>query len=103
MSETGRIILSIGVLIAVYILTRKYHTWKTKRTFTQIIEDLKQKDALAPSSAVELPYAKTSMFRIGIRDYRPKAVQYLLFSDIIGITDSGKYYLKDTKIGPTSN
>lgn len=100
MSETGRIILSICVLIAVYILTRKYHTWKTKRTFTNIIEDLKKNEALAPSSAVELPYAKASMFRIGIRDYRPKAVQYLLFSDIIGRTDSGKYYLKDTKIGP---
>jgi hypothetical protein len=100
MSETGRIILSVCVLIAVYILTRKYHTWKTKRTFEHIIEDLKQKEALAPSSAVELPYAKTSMFRMGIRDYRPKAVQYLILSNIIGRTDSGKYYLKDTRVGP---
>jgi hypothetical protein len=100
MSETGRIILSVCVLIAVYILTRKYHTWKTKKTFTTIIEDLKKTEALAPSSAVELPYAKANMFRIGIRDYRPKAVEYLLFSDIIGKTDSGKYYLKDTRIGP---
>ncbi len=100
MSETGRIILSICVLIAVYILTRKYHTWKTKRTFEYIIEDLKQKGALAPSSAVELPYAKVSMFRIGIRDYRPKAVQYLTLSNIIGRTDSGTYYLKETKIAP---
>jgi len=100
MSETGRIILSICVLIAVYILTRKYHTWKTKRTFTQIIEDLKQKEALTPSSAVELSYAGVSMFRMGIRDYRPKAVEYLVFSNIIGRTDSGKYYLKDTEIGP---
>ena len=100
MSETGRIILSICVLIAVYILTRKYHTWKTKRTFIHIIEDLKQKEALAPSSAVELPYARGSMFRMGIRDYRPKAVEYLILSNIIGRTESGKYYLKDTEIGP---
>jgi hypothetical protein len=100
MSETGRIILSVCVLIAVYILTRKYHTWKTKKTFTLIIEDLKQREALAPSSAVELPYARASMFRMGIRDYRPKAVEYLLLSDIIGRTDGDKYYLKDTRIGP---
>ena len=100
MSETGRIVLSICVLVAVYILTRKYHTWKTKKTFIHIIEDLKQREALAPSSAVELPYAKTSMFRMGIRDYRPKAVEYLVFSNIIGRTDSGRYYLKDTRIGP---
>ena len=100
MSETGRIILSVCVLIAVYILTRKYHTWKTKRTFGDIIEDLKQKEALAPSSAVELPYAGVSMFRMGIRDYRPKAVEYLIISDIVGRTESGKYYPKDTEIGP---
>jgi len=99
MSETGRIILSICVLIAVYILTRKYHTWKTKRTFTHIIEDLKQKEAVTPSSAVELPYAGVSMFRMGIRDYRPKAVEYLTLSNIIGITDSVKYDLKATEIG----
>ena len=100
MSETGRIILSICVLIAVYILTRKYHTWKIKRAFEQIIEDLKKKEALAPSSAVELPYAKVSMFRMGIRDHRPKAVEYLILSNIIGRTESGKYYLKNKSAGP---
>ena len=99
MSETGRIILSICVLIAVYILTRKYHTWKTKRTFINIIDDLKQKEALTPSSAVELPYARVSMFRMGIMDNRPKAVEHLTLSNLIGRTDSGKYYLKETEIG----
>jgi hypothetical protein len=98
--ETVRIILAICVLIAVYVLTRKYHTWKTKRAFEHIIEDLKKKEALAPSSAVELPYARVSMFRMGVRDHRPKAVEYLVFSNIVGKTDSGKYYLKDTRIGP---
>ena len=99
MSETGRTIFAICILIVVYILTRKFHAWRMRQTYVSIVKDLEQKGALDPSSAIELPYAKKGVFRIGIRDYRPKAIQYMIANNIIGMTDSGKYYLKDKGVG----
>jgi hypothetical protein len=93
MNETVEIIVGIGVLVAVYILTRHFHSWRYSRTYVLIINDLKKRGALNPASAVELPYAKKSMLRIGTRDYRPKALEHLTMKQIIGMTDSGRYYL----------
>ena len=93
MNETVEIIVGIGVLVAVYILTRHFHSWRYSRTYVLIINDLKKRGALNPASAVELPYAKKSMLRIGTRDYRPKALEHLAMKQIIGMTDSGRYYL----------
>jgi len=103
MSETSGIILGICILIGVYILTRKVHALRIKRAYILIIKDLEQNGALDPASAVELPYAKKSVFRGGMRDYRPKALEYLVLSDIIGMTDSGKYYLRNKKAGPLNS
>ena len=97
MPETGQIILLIFILIIVYILTRKVHAWRIKRAYIHIIEDLEQQGAVDPSSAIELQYTKIGVFRFGMRDYRPKAIEYLIVSNIIGMTESGRYYLKDKK------
>ena len=94
MSETTQIIIGLCVLIIVYILTRKFHAWKMKKTYLSIVRDLEQKGALDPTLAIELPYAKQAMFRFGARDYRPKALEYLVASNIVGVTDKGHYYLK---------
>ena len=99
MSETGRTIFAICILIVVYILTRKFHAWRMKQTYVLIIRDLEQKGAVDPSSAIELPYAKKGVFRIGMRDYRPKAIQFMIANNIISMTDTGKYYLKDKNVG----
>ena len=93
MNETVEIIVGIGLLVAVYILTRHFHSWRFSRTYVLIINDLKKRGAVNPASAVELPYAKKSMLRIGTRDYRPKALEHLAMKQIIGMTDSGRYYL----------
>ena len=99
MYETGRTIFAICILIAVYILTRKFHAWRMRQTYQSIVKDLEKNEAIAPSSAIELPYGKKGMFRIGMRDYRPKAIQFMNANNIIGMTDSGKYYLKDKNVG----
>ena len=70
-----------------------------RQAYFFIIKDLEQKGAVDPSSAIELPYAKKGIFRIGTRDYRPKSIEYMIISNIIGMTDSGKYYLKDKRVG----
>ena len=93
MNETVEIIVGVGLLVAVYILTRHFHSWRFSRTYVLIINDLKERGALDPASAAELPYAKKSMLRIGTRDYRPKALEHLAMKQIIGITDGGRYYL----------
>ncbi|UCD71766.1 MAG: hypothetical protein JSW70_01875 [Syntrophobacterales bacterium] len=99
MSETSQIILGLCFLIAVYILTRRVHVWRIRRAYNIIIRDLQEKGAVDPPSAVELPYSEVSMFRMSLRDYRPKTLHYLISSGIIGVTDSGKYYLKDRNVG----
>ena len=105
MNETVEIIVGIGVLVAVYILTRHFHSWRYSRAYVFIMDDLKKKDAVNPASAVDLPYASKSLFRMGSRDYRPKALEHLAMTQAIGITATGRYYLivKDTDIETSVN
>jgi len=98
MSETYEIIIGFGVLIVVIALTRIYHAWKSKRACFNIIEDLKTKAAFTPESAVELPYARRNVLRIGIRDHRPAAINQLVLDNIVGRSDDGRYYLKATRV-----
>jgi hypothetical protein len=94
MSETMQIIVGFVFLAAVFILTRYGIVLRMKRAAALIVKDLEKRGALNPSSAVELPYAKSSLFKIGLRDYRPKAVESMISSNIVGLTPEGKYYLK---------
>jgi hypothetical protein len=93
MSEAGQVVIAACFLVIVYLLTRKYHTWKIKKTYIFIIEDLKARKATDPSSAVDLPYASSSILRFGTRDYRPHAIQHLVYNNIVGLTQDKKYYL----------
>lgn len=98
MSETGELIIGIGVLILVFALSRRFHALKVKRAYIFIIGDLKTKGAFDPASAVDLSYARNAMFRIGYKDHRPTALKYLISSNIVGITSDEYYYLKDRNI-----
>jgi hypothetical protein len=82
-----------------FILTRKVNALRIKRAYGFIIEDLESKEAFDPSSAVGLPYARASMFRMGMRDFRPKALEYMILGNFIGMTEGGKYYLKNKDVG----
>ncbi|MBL7225175.1 MAG: hypothetical protein ISS59_03490 [Desulfobacteraceae bacterium] len=95
MSEGTQIIVGVILLIGVYILTRQFHAWQMRRAYTTVLKDLEQREAFDPSSAVELPYAKVGIFRMGIRDYRPKAVQYMTQTGVAAMTADGKYYLRE--------
>ena len=99
MSENVQIVVGIVVLIGVYMLTRQFHAWQMRRAYLKVLNDLKQKEAFDPSSAVDLPYARTRIFRVGTRDYRPKAVQYMTQTGVVVMTDNGRYYLREGKVG----
>ena len=95
MSETIQIIMGIGIMLIVIVLTRRYHAWKIKKAYLFVIEDLKTKGAFDLKSAVDLPYGRRSMLRIGLKDHRPTALKSLVLDKIVAISVDGKYYLLD--------
>ncbi len=95
MSENTQIIVGVILLIGVYLMTRRFHAWQMRRAYTTVMKDLEQREAFDPASAVELPYAKVGIFRMGTRDYRPKAVQYMTQTGVAVMTADGKYYLRE--------
>jgi len=94
MADAMQITLGILFLILVFILTRYGITWRIKRAGRRIINDLERLGALTSESSVELPYMKQHLIKIGMRDFRPTAMQSLVEAGIVGMTGSGKYYLK---------
>jgi hypothetical protein len=94
MLEAIQIILAIIMVVIVFILAKRIQGMKINRAFRIVINDLKQQGALDPSSAKTLPYASPVLFRIGLRDYRPRAINYLIQSGIVGKTEKGQFYLK---------
>lgn len=95
MSETAQIVIGILIMLVVILLTRRFHAWKIKRAYLFIVEDLKSKGAFDAKSAVDLPYGRRNLLRIGLKDHRPTALKSLVLDKIVGITEDGKYYLTD--------
>ena len=98
MSEANQIIIGICILFGVIMLSRKFHAWKIKRAYFFIVRDIKDKGAFDQNSAVNLPYANNPMFRVGARDHRPIALGHLVEDNIVGVTEDGRYYLKDKTV-----
>jgi hypothetical protein len=94
MSETAQMILSIVALMAVYILSQLIVGYRISRAARVIIHDLDRQQAYDPITAVELPYAKRRFLRIGLRDFRPNAVEALIEVKVLSRTHAGKFYLK---------
>ena len=93
MTETLQIILALIIMVMVFILAKRFQGMKINRAFKVIINDLKQQKALDPTSAVTLPYTTRTFLQIGLRDYRPKAVFYLVQSGVVGMTEDKRFYL----------
>jgi hypothetical protein len=98
MSETGELIIGILVLGIAILLTRQFHAWKIKRAYLTIIEDLKRQDARNPETAVDLPYARRSILKFGVRDHRPNAMKGLIAENVVGMTKDGRYYILNDRI-----
>jgi len=103
MSENMELIIGIGVLILVFVLSRRFHAWKIKRAYLFIIEDLKKQGAFDAASAVDLSYARNAMFRIGYKDHRPAALKHLISGNIVGTTTDEHYYLIDKTMNLSQN
>jgi hypothetical protein len=95
MSETLKTILFILLVIGALFLAFRITGWKMKKAGDFIIRDLKEKKAFDPASAVELPYSKSSMLAVGLRNYRPHALQELIKQDVVRMLEGGRYYLRE--------
>ena len=95
MNENGQIVVAVILLIAVYLLSRKVQTWRVKRAYEKIIKDLGSKGATAMADAVKLPYANRGILNVGMKDYRPKAMEFLVMHNLVGRTPEGTYFLKE--------
>jgi hypothetical protein len=95
MTETIKTILLILFVIGALFLALRITGWKMKKAGNFIIRDLKEKKAFDPASAVELSYTKSSLIHIGLRDYRPRALQELMKQDVVRMLEGGRYYMRE--------
>jgi len=95
MSETIKTIFMFLMLVAALLLVLRITGWKMKKAADAIIEDLRKQGALDPASAVALPYSKEEFFRVGVRDYRPKALAALVTQDVVRMHEGNRYYLRE--------
>lgn len=93
MPESMQIVIGIIALLLVYLLAMLGTGWWTKQICLTIIRELEKKGAVDAASAVDLPYAKINYITIGYRDYRPKALEMLVLSEVVYKTLPGRYYL----------
>ena len=93
MSETAQFVLGLLFLLAVFAATRFGIHRRMKRACTHIIEDLERRHAYDPTSAALLSYATADWLKLGMRDFRPKALASLVLNGVAAKTPDGKYYL----------
>ena len=98
MSEKLELFIALAALLLVFIITRRYHAWRIRRSYRWVVDDLKAAAAHSPDSAVDLPYARKNLLRIGLRDHRKMALNHLAMEQIVGITDDGRYYLLNREV-----
>ncbi len=97
MSQNAKTWLMVVLLIVAFILANIIAGRRMKKAADFIIRDLKEKKAFDPASAVVLPYSKGTAFRIGLKDYRPGALQQLVKYDVIRLLEGDRYYLRDSQ------
>ncbi len=97
MSQNTQTLLMVLITIAAFFLATLLAGWRMKKACEFIIQDLKEKQAFDPASAVVLPYSKGTAFRIGLKDYRPGALQQLVKRDVVRLLEGDRYYLRESQ------
>ena len=93
----------IGAILILLVLAGFGSTLLLKRAIKQVVNAFREHDATGIRSAktvAELELAPKSFFRrqMGLRDYKPHALQLLMSNDIIRATRDGKLYLSEDKL-----
>jgi hypothetical protein len=96
MSPNVKTLFMVFLLIVAFIIANIIAGRRMKKAADFIIRDLKEKKAFDPASAVVLPYSKGTLFHIGLKDYRPGALQQLVKYEVVRPLEGGRYYLRDS-------
>ena len=94
MTTTLQIVMGVVFFVGTFILSQIIVGRRLRTIGARILQELSERRALDGSSAVELAYAKADWMPKGLRDLRPKSLNDLVLSDIVGKTPEGKFYLK---------
>jgi hypothetical protein len=88
-------LVGLIALVAVFMLSQLVAARRIQKACRIIVADLERLGAHDPISAVSLPYAGTRLLHLGLRDFRPKALQGLVSAGIVGTTGRGAYFIKN--------
>jgi|PlaIllAssembly_1097288.scaffolds.fasta_scaffold319638_2 hypothetical protein len=95
MSEaTTLTIICFLILMAIHMITEKVRVNRVREAVCQVLQELNQKEAYDPFTAVDLPLVDIRFLRLGYRDFRSNAVDILTRQHIVTTTGRGKLYLK---------
>jgi hypothetical protein len=94
MTQTVQIVMGVVFLVGAFVLSQIIVGRRLRTTCARILKELIDRGALDAFNAVDLAYANANFLPKGLRDLRPKALNDLIQSDIVGKTPEGKFYLK---------
>jgi hypothetical protein len=94
MTTTIQILIGVVFFIGAFILSQIIVGRRLRAIGARILKELSEQKALDAPSAVELAYAKADWMPKGLRDLRPKSLNDLVQSDIVGKTPEGRFYLR---------
>jgi len=94
MTDSIQVVVAVACLVAVFVGTRYIVAWRFRRAALAIIHDLEETGAVSEVTAIELPYGKANLLRLGMRDYRHKALEYMVAEGVVGRSPDGKHFLK---------
>jgi hypothetical protein len=93
-----QIILLFAAAIIFFFLLMLIAGWGIRKYCFQIIAEMEEQKAFSSGSAVNLPDVRGNFFKMGLGNYRPKALNVLLADKIVIKTGGGKYYLDKEKL-----
>ena len=81
------------VLIALVFLIYFGAAWRKRRACDVIIENLKKKGAVDPATAIRLPHVDEQHYESGMKNYKLKALEFLIMNNVVCSTVNDRYYL----------
>lgn len=91
--------LLLLALAATFYLSVRISVFMGKRAICKVVNTFRANDAFDPQRALPLEEmgltARPKLFSLGLRDYKPYAVQALMQAQVIQATFDDRYYLSE--------
>jgi hypothetical protein len=93
-----QIVLLLVAIIIFFFLLLLIAGWGIRKYCFKIIAEMEEQRAFSAGSAANLPDTRGNFFKMGLGNYRPKALQILLADKIVVKANNGRYYLDKDKL-----